>query len=560
MKASVFLCALLSVPLLVKSARKLNKIETDAASDVTEATNNVDAEDAGTDSTVVGQDFATIASETDSSSNGIDDLCRETRSSSHDTRIRAFKAILDLGSLAAKAMPYITIGLVDDYQDVRNLAQRCMKNLGKQNADKTQMQAISRRLYGSSHTTRMIALLALDFIGEHAHPEAEHIVIRMGVDDYQDIRDSAYQLWKKIGRKTPESSVHKIAAKTSSSSPTTRWNALQALERFGEKAKPATTEVTVCLVDDYKNVRDMALKVLNNIRTTNTKAVQAVCNRLRSTSSTNREIALWALYEVGDTAGNICLDQITLMLVDDYPSVRERAKLVLEKLNKAHHGTTARIASTFLASHKSTTTRLTAISALKWLSSHVDGGGSWAKPATDNIISAMSDPNRDVKNYAREALAMIQKADARPKVKAPKVVRPSTRDDAEDADCFCFKNVDYDEEAEYQKVGFAECAGMIGKDYQCASHCAKKDKYHITLSSENATTQTISYCQDDGDCKCLDADESHDKWQYKKEASFRLTDDRRLQGMNLGECYSKCNKVCKEKGWSKGGCIWPVGA
>merc|ERR1711879_458355 len=145
----------------------------------------------------------------------------------------------------------------------------------------------------------------------------------------------------------------------------------------------------------------------------------------------------------------------------------------------------------------STSTRLTAIRALKWLSSHVDGGGSWAKPAMDDIISAMSDSDKTVKNYAREALAMIQQADARPKVKAPKKVQPSTREDAEDADCFCFNNVDYDEEAEYQKVGFAECAGMAGKDYLCASHCAKKDKYHITLSSEGPTTQTISHCQDD---------------------------------------------------------------
>ena len=97
---------------------------------------------------------------------------------------------------------------------------------------------------------------------------------------------------------------------------------------------------------------------------------------------------------------------------------------------------------------------------------------------------------------------------------------------------------------------------MAGTEYRCYKHCNKKEKYHVSLSSE-VGTQTVSYCQDDGDCKCLDAQESASTWEYKLIHTFQVTQDKRLQSMNLGECYSKCNDMCKDAGWKKGGCVWP---
>mmetsp|Transcript_38979 Transcript_38979/g.61706 ORF Transcript_38979/g.61706 Transcript_38979/m.61706 type:complete len:196 (+) Transcript_38979:89-676(+) len=135
---------------------------------------------------------------------------------------------------------------------------------------------------------------------------------------------------------------------------------------------------------------------------------------------------------------------------------------------------------------------------------------------------------------------------------------------AEDAECFCFADgVDFDEEREYSKASFETCSGITGSQSgRCNEFCETKPKYRVRLSGEGGT-QTISYCQNDGDCKCLDVQESNKKtpWRqgitYKLYKTYKVTDSRHSQFLNLAWCYARCNTECKDIGWAKGSCVWP---
>lgn len=127
-------------------------------------------------------------------------------------------------------------------------------------------------------------------------------------------------------------------------------------------------------------------------------------------------------------------------------------------------------------------------------------------------------------------------------------------DAGEDAECFCFKDIDFDEENDDKKEDWGQCAGLTdgsGCDDFCAS---RPEKYKVFLGGESGA-QSISYCQDDGDCKCLDVNDSED-WDYEIIYNFKGGSAK----MNLAACYAGCNQMCKAiktKKWEKGGCVWP---
>eukprot|EP00928_Gymnodinium_smaydae_P074219 TRINITY_DN57286_c0_g1_i1.p1 TRINITY_DN57286_c0_g1~~TRINITY_DN57286_c0_g1_i1.p1 ORF type:complete len:192 (+),score=27.75 TRINITY_DN57286_c0_g1_i1:52-627(+) len=137
---------------------------------------------------------------------------------------------------------------------------------------------------------------------------------------------------------------------------------------------------------------------------------------------------------------------------------------------------------------------------------------------------------------------------------------------AEDAECFCFRNSDFDGEKEADswltrrhKKTFERCAGMKGAKSRCNELCEEEGKYKVLMQGEPGV-QTVSHCKDDGTCRCLDIQDSIRKagFAYAKKENYKLTEDVRIQGISLAKCYSECPAVCMQHGFEKGGCIWPI--
>eukprot|EP00747_Dinoflagellata_sp_TGD_P182648 gnl/TRDRNA2_/TRDRNA2_36982_c0_seq1.p1 gnl/TRDRNA2_/TRDRNA2_36982_c0~~gnl/TRDRNA2_/TRDRNA2_36982_c0_seq1.p1 ORF type:complete len:309 (+),score=71.87 gnl/TRDRNA2_/TRDRNA2_36982_c0_seq1:63-989(+) len=133
---------------------------------------------------------------------------------------------------------------------------------------------------------------------------------------------------------------------------------------------------------------------------------------------------------------------------------------------------------------------------------------------------------------------------------------------AEDAECFCFSGAKYNEEAKLKDgmhAGLAVCAGLQGDFYRCSEHCETNSKHALTLQGETGK-QTASYCQDDGDCKCLDAATSFTRahFSYKKVKTFKVTNLESQQWRSIAVCYLGCKTLCEDAGFDDSGCIWPM--
>eukprot|EP00930_Biecheleria_cincta_P057850 TRINITY_DN43721_c0_g1_i1.p1 TRINITY_DN43721_c0_g1~~TRINITY_DN43721_c0_g1_i1.p1 ORF type:complete len:558 (-),score=115.04 TRINITY_DN43721_c0_g1_i1:89-1693(-) len=479
---------------------------------------------------------------------GVPELMRQAAQAQYASdRLRAMKSLYDLGSMAESAAGVFTMGLIDSDAEVRRYAYAGLKGIGRDKAPSDAVGSVSRVAKNAQYSSdRARAMYALLQIGDRSKQAAEIVVLGL-IDSDHDVRDYAKRIYKDILNSAPESAVRHIAdTYRRSQYASTRNLCFAAFMILEQDAKPAAEEITMALSDSDDSVRTMARRMLGVVRATSSAAINFHAKSLRDQYASTRTRAINALLWLGSAAEPATAD-ITSALMDDDAEVRRIAMKIVKYLGKVDSQRVAKIGHV-MVSHQSTNTRVLAAWTLTQL-------GGAAKPAQNDLINTMSSANSDLARYSRAALKNIQDAERVPKITEERQIAKDPSK-AEDAECFCFNKMDYDEEAEYQKVGFAQCAGMAGTEYRCDKHCNRKDKYHVTLSSESGT-QTVSYCQDDGDCQCLDARESSSAWEYKLIHTFQITQDKRLQGMNLGECYSKCNKMCKNAGWTKGGCVWP---
>jgi len=127
---------------------------------------------------------------------------------------------------------------------------------------------------------------------------------------------------------------------------------------------------------------------------------------------------------------------------------------------------------------------------------------------------------------------------------------------AEDADCWCFTDADFDDEDDIEYQSFEECIGLYHEAFSCNEQCEKEEKYVIDTEKGR---QSLSICNG-RECKCLDMEETMEQSHTRKKVhSFNAIKQKYFEHFNLETCYSMCPQLCYREGFPKAACMWPHG-
>lgn len=199
-------------------------------------------------------------------------------------------------TMAAMAVPGLTLKLQDECQDVRCAAATSLEQFGLHSA--SAVKELTEALSDAHSSVKSSAAMALAQLGTHATPAVAGLTACLS-SEVASVRVAAATALGQLGS-VAAPAVNVLLERLADSDPTVRKAAATALGRMGHHAMPAVEALSERLSDEETTVRAAATKALGQLGATS--KVKPLTQCLRDESSEVRTAAATALGQLGPHA------------------------------------------------------------------------------------------------------------------------------------------------------------------------------------------------------------------------------------------------------------------
>lgn len=199
-------------------------------------------------------------------------------------------------TMAALAVPGLTLRLRDECQDVRCAAATALEQFGLHSA--SAVQELNEALSDAQSSVNSAAAMALAQLGTHATPAVPALTANLS-SEVASVRVASATALGQLGS-VAAPAVNVLVERLGDSDPGVRKAAATALGRMGHHAMPAVEALSDRLSDDETAVRAAATKALGQLGATS--KVKPLTQCLKDESSEVRTAAATALGQLGPQA------------------------------------------------------------------------------------------------------------------------------------------------------------------------------------------------------------------------------------------------------------------